>query len=48
MVGEGLNNVEGLTEDIIKAKLTELASSTKPVSSDKALADVKRNVRLDP
>ncbi len=34
-------------DDVINAKLIERSSGTKPVSFDGALADVKRNVRLD-
>ncbi len=45
--GTGLNDVSDLTDDIIKAKLTERSSGSKPVSFDEAFADVKRNVRLD-
>ncbi len=46
--GIGCNDVSDLTDDIVKAKPTELSSGSKPVSFDEALADVKRNVRLDP
>ena len=45
--GEGINDVGDLTDDIIKVKLNELSSGSKPVSADEAMADVKRNVRLD-
>eukprot|EP00171_Calliarthron_tuberculosum_P023413 IDg23413t1 len=41
------NGIEDLTDDIIKNKLIELSSGSKPVSFDEALADVKRNIRLD-
>ncbi len=45
--GTGFSDVSNLTDVIIKAKMTELASGSKPVSIDEALADVKRNVRLE-
>ncbi len=32
--GTGFNDVSDLTDDIIKAKLTELSSGSKPVSFD--------------
>ncbi len=42
--GEGFNYAVDLTDNVIKAKFTEFPSGSKP---DEALADVKRNVRLD-
>ncbi len=44
---EGFKNVSDVTDDAIKARLTEISSGSKPVSFDEVLADVKRNVRHD-
>ncbi len=45
--GTGFNDVSDLTDDMIKEQLKELSSGSNPDSSDEALPDVKRNVRLD-
>ncbi len=45
--GTGFIDISKLTDDIINAKLTVRSSGNKPVSFDEALADIKRNVRLD-
>ncbi len=44
--GTGLNDVSNLTDGIIKAKLTELSSGSRPVSFDEALADVNATSAL--
>ncbi len=45
--GQGYTDVNDLTDDIIQNRLCNLVGGSKPVSFDDALADVKRNVRLD-
>ena len=44
---KNISDVTDLTDELIKEKLTTFAAGTKTVSADEALADVKRNVRLD-
>ena len=45
--GSEITNINALTDDIIKNKLMHLVSGSKHVTYDEAMADVKRNVRLD-
>ena len=45
--GAQFKEVADLTDDVIKSKLKELAGQPKSVSFEEALADVKRNCRLD-
>ncbi len=44
---QGYTDVNDLTDDVIKNRLCYFVEGSKPVSFDDALADVKRNVRLD-
>ena len=45
--GADVTDVTQLTDEKIKSKLETFAAGTKTVSEEEALADVKRNVRLD-
>lgn len=45
--GAEIKKVAELTDEIIKDKLDEIAGTSRSVSVESALADVKRNVKLD-
>ena len=47
MFGQAIKELSDLNDDILKAKLQELAGGYRTVSCEQALADVKRNVKLD-
>lgn len=46
--GESVQTLSDLTDDMLKAKLETISGTTQSVSYDEALADVQRNVRLNP
>ena len=45
--GNNVTAISQLTDELIKSKLEEFCGAIKYVSYDEAMADVKRNVRLD-
>lgn len=47
MFGSEVKVLSDLTDDILKAKLQQIAGRSRTVSVEQAFADVKRNVRMD-